>query len=104
MRRCGERRGGPTLRAAMTSDHEEPLDALAAIDHELRKPLHGLSLQLELARRIAQSRGQDEIAACIDKAQAAVAAHLSRLAELLPLAAAPGGGAAVSSGDERPSP
>lgn len=89
----------------MKSENEEPIDALAAIDHELRKPLHGLSLQLELARRIAQARGQEEIAACIDKAQAAVATHLSRLAELLPLVPAPAGDAREpSSDDELPSP
>lgn len=88
----------------MKPENEEALDA-AAIDHELRRPLHGLSLQLELARRIAQSRGEEEIAACIDKAQAAVGAHLARLAELLPRAAAPRRDADRQNfDDERPSP
>lgn len=89
----------------MKPETEEQIDALAAIDHELRRPLHGLSLQLELARRIAQSRGETEITACIDKAQAAVGVHLARLAELLPRASAAAGDAGRPSCDgERPSP
>lgn len=64
-------------------------DALAMIEHELRKPLHGLSLQLELVRRIAERRGEPHTVEGVLKAQAHLERYLELLAELLPLAVQP---------------
>jgi signal transduction histidine kinase len=64
-------------------DEREKLAAL--VGHELRNPLHGLTLQLALARVTAQARGQVESEAQVAKAQAMLARYVSRVTVLLDL-------------------
>lgn len=64
-------------------------DALAMLEHELRKPLNGLSLQLELMRRIADRRGEPHTVEGVLKAQDCMVHYLDLLAQLLPLAVQP---------------
>lgn len=61
-------------------------DLLALVAHELRNPLHALSLQLALARAGADSRGEADTAARIAKAQATLARYVDRVTVLLELA------------------
>ena len=64
---------------------EEREDLAALVGHELRNPLHGLTLQLALARVTAQARGQAESEAQVAKAQAMLARYVSRVTVLLDL-------------------
>ena len=61
-------------------------DLLAMAAHELRNPLHALTLQLSLARTGAEAQGQAETAARIAKAQATLARYVDRVTVLLDLA------------------
>lgn len=64
---------------------DERADLAALVGHELRNPLHGLTLQLALSRVTAQSRGQTESEAQIAKAQAMLARYVNRVTVLLDL-------------------
>ncbi len=60
-------------------------DVMALVAHELRNPLHALSLQLKLARITAQGRGQDEALTQIVKAQGMLDRYSERVTLLLDL-------------------
>lgn len=64
---------------------DEQNDVLALVEHELRNPLHAMSMQLALAQRIAETQGQPEIAARVGKAQATLVGYLERLTVMLQL-------------------
>jgi two-component system OmpR family sensor kinase len=61
-------------------------DLLAIAAHELRNPLHALSLQLALARISAQASAQADTTARIAKAQQLLARYVDRATVLLELA------------------
>ena len=63
---------------------EERESLAALVGHELRNPLHGLSLQLALAR-ITAARGDPESEAQIGKAQAMLLRYSTRVTVLLDL-------------------
>ncbi len=65
---------------------------IATAAHELRNPLHALTLQLQLARALAESGGQGETAARIAKAQLTLARYTDRVTVLLDLARLRNGG------------
>jgi signal transduction histidine kinase len=64
---------------------QERDDLLAMAAHELHNPLHALTLQLALARTLAQSSQQSETALRIAKAQATLARYADRVTVLLDL-------------------
>ena len=61
-------------------------DLLAMAAHELRNPLHALSLQLALARAGAETSGQAATAERLAKAQVMLARYVDRVTVLLELA------------------
>lgn len=60
-------------------------DMLAVASHELRNPLHVLTLQIASARLAAQAREQMEIASRLSKAESLLARYAERLGVLLDL-------------------
>lgn len=60
-------------------------ELLAIASHELRNPLHVLTLQVAAARLAAQARGQPEIATRLVKAEGLLARYAERLGVLLDL-------------------
>lgn len=74
------------LAARLRREIEERDDVLSMIAHELRNPLHALSLQLALARSTARSHQQPDTAARIAKAQATLERYVDRVSVLLELA------------------
>ena len=60
-------------------------DLLAIAGHELRNPLHALSLQLTLARTGAQANGEAETAARLAKAQTMLLRYSNRVTLLMDL-------------------
>ncbi len=64
---------------------DERDDAFALVAHELRNPLHALTLQLALARTTAQTHGETASVAHIAKAQRLLARYSERVTMLLDL-------------------
>ena len=77
--------GGTDALARLQRQLDERTDLAALVGHELRNPLHGLTLQLALARVTAQARGQAESEAQIAKSQAMLARYVNRVTVLLDL-------------------
>lgn len=77
--------GGAAELARLRRQLDERADLAALVGHELRNPLHGLTLQLALARVTAQARGHAESEAQIVKAQAMLARYVNRVTVLLDL-------------------
>lgn len=78
--------------APFESDHEklqreiaERDDLLALVAHELRNPLHGLSLQVALARTIADTHGHAETSERIARLQSSLIRYSQRVTMLLDL-------------------
>jgi two-component system OmpR family sensor kinase len=64
-------------------------DLLSIAAHELRNPLHALSLQLALVRTTAEAQGQQEIASRAAKALNTLARYIDRVTVMLELLRAP---------------
>lgn len=64
---------------------DERNDLLALVAHELRNPLHALSLQVSVAKLAAESQGATETVARITKAQATLQRYVHRVTVLLDL-------------------
>lgn len=76
----------PEARAQRLSlELQERDDLLALATHELRNPLHALTLQLALAHATAEGQGQAETALRIAKAQGTLARYADRVTVLLDL-------------------
>ncbi len=61
-------------------------DLLALVAHELRNPLHGISLQLALVKSMADNQGNGDIGQRVAKIQSAMARYSQRVTMLLELA------------------
>jgi two-component system OmpR family sensor kinase len=78
---------------ALRQELAERDDVLALVAHELRNPLHVLSMQLSVARLAAHADPrQAETLARIDKAQATLSRYTDRVTVLLDLVSARGNG------------
>jgi len=89
----GPAQAAPDAVAALRQELAERDDVLALVAHELRNPLHVLSLQLSVARLTAQSDpAQAETLARIDKALATLSRYTDRVTVLLDLVSARGTG------------
>lgn len=75
-----------SLAARLHREIEQRDDLLSLTTHELRNPLHALSLQLALARSTARSHRQADTEARIAKAQATLTRYIDRVTVLLELA------------------
>jgi two-component system OmpR family sensor kinase len=64
-------------------------ELLALAAHELRNPLHALSLHLSLARAMAASRGIGEVAERLARAQATLTRYSERVTVLMELLGSP---------------
>lgn len=69
----------------LREDIRERDELLAVASHELRNPLHVLTLQIAAARLAAQARQQTEIAARLEKAENLLSRYAERLGVLLDL-------------------
>jgi two-component system OmpR family sensor kinase len=76
--------GAPAAPAAPSGGNERD-DVFALVAHELRNPLHALTLQLALARATAQSRGEGFALEHILKAQSLLSRYSERVTVLLDL-------------------
>jgi len=65
-------------------------DVLSVVAHELRNPLHALSLHLALARSTAQSGNGEEAAGRIRRAELTLKRYSERVTVLMELLASPG--------------
>lgn len=72
--------------ASLRRELRERDDLLATAAHELRNPLHALTLQLQLARTLAEAQNQAETALRIAKAQKTLARYTDRVTVLMDLA------------------
>ena len=61
-------------------------DLLALVAHELRNPLHGISLQLALVKTLVDNHGNPDIGQRVAKIQSAMARYSQRVTMLLELA------------------
>jgi len=61
-------------------------DLLALVAHELRNPLHGMTLQLALVKTLADNQGNADIGSRVAKIQSAMARYSQRVTMLLELA------------------
>lgn len=77
--------------AALRQRLNERDDLLALVAHELRNPLHALSLQVSVARMTAEGQGCSDVAARIAKAQDTLQRYVHRVTVLLDLLAHEGG-------------
>lgn len=77
--------GPEALAQRLSLELQERDDLLALAAHELRNPLHALTLQLALARATAEGQQQGETASRIAKAQATLARYADRATVLLDL-------------------
>lgn len=66
-------------------DLAEMHDLMALVAHELRNPLHALSLQMSVARLTAESHGQADVVTRIVKAQRTLERYTDRVTILLDL-------------------
>jgi two-component system OmpR family sensor kinase len=64
---------------------QERDDILAMAGHELRNPLHALTMQLTLARTTAEHHGQADTVARLMKAEATLARYVDRVTVLMDL-------------------
>lgn len=71
--------------AEMRQRLDERNDLLALVAHELRNPLHALSLQVSVARLLAETQGASEVVSRIGKAQATLQRYIHRVTVLLDL-------------------
>jgi len=73
-----------------SEEHDQTIadrgDLLALVAHELRNPLHGISLQLALVKTMADNQGNAEIGTRVAKIQAAMVRYSQRVTMLLELA------------------
>jgi signal transduction histidine kinase len=69
----------------LRADIRERDELLAVASHELRNPLHVLTLQIAAARLAAQARQQTEITARLEKAERLLSRYAERLGVLLDL-------------------
>jgi len=74
-------------RLRLESGQRRDLIALAA--HELRNPLHAMSMHLALIRSMANARGSDDIAGRIARAQVALSRYAERVTVLMELLGSP---------------